>query len=146
MMGPGRWGSANIDLGIRVSYADIYNTRALVEMAVASEHGVPSLSYGTHFYQDLVEANIYSLPLHLEDKRSQFKWGFFREANNYLAYLSPADAELEPFLKLIDLQMERAGYRLSILMDGSRDETAGYLVLGDWQDDEPVTEGTISIF
>jgi pyruvate,water dikinase len=107
---------------------------------------VPSLSYGTHFYQDLVEANIHSLPLHLEDQRSQFKWGFFREANNYLAYLSPADANLEPFLKLIDLQMERAGYRLSILMDGSRDETAGYLVLGDWQDDEPVTEGTISIF
>ncbi len=146
MMGPGRWGSANIDLGIRVSYADIFNTKALVEMAVASEHGVPSLSYGTHFYQDLVEANIHSLPLHLEDQRSQFKWGFFREANNYLAYLSPADADLEPFLKLIDLQMERAGYRLSILMDGSRDETAGYLVLGDWQDDEPVTEGTISIF
>jgi len=146
MMGPGRWGSANIDLGIRVSYADIYNTRALVEMAVASEHGVPSLSYGTHFYQDLVEANIYSLPLHLEDKRSQFKWGFFREAKNFLADLSPADAELKPFLKLIDLQMERAGHRLSILMDGSRDETAGYLVSGDWQDDDPVTRGTISIF
>jgi len=146
MMGPGRWGSANIDLGIRVSYADIYNTKALVEMAVASEHGVPSLSYGTHFYQDLVEANIHSLPLHLEDQRSQFKWDFFLSAKNFLAYLSPADAELEPYLKLIDLHEERADHRLSILMDGTRDETVGYLASGDWQEDSPETKGTISTF
>ena len=73
-MGPGRWGSANIDLGVKVSYADIYNTHALIEMAVAYEDGVPSLSYGTHFYQDLVETGIYSLPLHLVDPRSRFKW------------------------------------------------------------------------
>ncbi|MDH3676183.1 MAG: PEP/pyruvate-binding domain-containing protein, partial [Anaerolineae bacterium] len=30
LMGPGRWGSSNIDLGVKVSYADIYNTRMLV--------------------------------------------------------------------------------------------------------------------
>jgi hypothetical protein len=26
MVGPGRWGSSNIDLGVPVSYADIYNS------------------------------------------------------------------------------------------------------------------------
>ena len=35
LMGPGRWGSSNIDLGIKVSYADIYNTSMLIEIAVA---------------------------------------------------------------------------------------------------------------
>ncbi len=146
MMGPGRWGSANIDLGVRVTYADIFNTKALVEMAVASEHGAPSLSYGTHFYQDLVEANIHSLPLHLNDPRSLFKWDFFKNARNFLSKLSPDDSEVEPYLKVIDVQEERPGYRLSIMMDGSKDETIGYLVPGEWQDEHSDEKGTVSNF
>ncbi|MDD5369495.1 MAG: PEP/pyruvate-binding domain-containing protein, partial [Anaerolineaceae bacterium] len=31
-VGPGRWGTTNPDLGVPVEYADVYNTRALVEM------------------------------------------------------------------------------------------------------------------
>jgi hypothetical protein len=49
LLGPGRWGSANIELGVRVGYADIFNTRVLIEMAVAQGDAVPELSYGTHF-------------------------------------------------------------------------------------------------
>ncbi len=145
MMGPGRWGSLNIDLGIRVGYADIYNTRALIEMAVASKDGVPALSYGTHFYQDLVETGIYSLPLHLEDPRSTFRWQFFREAKNFLEKFSPVDAELSPYLKLIDIPHEASGHRLTILMDGSREETVGYLVAGSWAEEQDEV-GTVSTF
>src|SRR3990172_5714124 len=32
-VGPGRWGTSNPDLGIRIGYGDIYNTRALIELA-----------------------------------------------------------------------------------------------------------------
>jgi len=145
MMGPGRWGSANIDLGVRVTYADIFNTKALLEMSIASEQGLPSLSYGTHFYQDLVESGIYSLPLHLEHTRSSFRWDFFREASNHLAKLSPDDEELSPYLKVIDIPREDSGRRLTILMDGSRDETVGFLVSGSWADGSN-EQGTISNF
>lgn len=145
VMGPGRWGSANIDLGVRVSYADIYNTKALVEMSVVSDAGVPSLSYGTHFYQDLVETGIHSLPLHLADPRSTFRWEFFQNGKNQLERLSPDDVELAPYLKVIDLQQEAEDRRLTILMDGSRDETVGYLVTGTW-DDQFDEKGTISTF
>ncbi len=145
MIGPGRWGSANIDLGVRVTYADIFNTKALLEMSVASEHGVPSLSYGTHFYQDLVESGIYSLPLHLEHTRSSFRWDFFQEASNCLVKLSPNDKELSAHLKVIDIPNEESGRRLTILMDGSRDETVGFLVTGSWTD-ESNERGTISNF
>ena len=31
-VGPGRWGTSNPDLGVRVGYGDIYHTRALVEL------------------------------------------------------------------------------------------------------------------
>jgi hypothetical protein len=145
MMGPGRWGSANIDLGVRLSYADFYNTKALIEIAVASDDGVPELSYGTHFYQDLVETGIHSLPLHLGDERATFNWDFFAKANNYLANLSPKDELLARYLKVVDVQKETNGRRLTILMDGSKDKTVGYLVSGEWPE-YGAESGTVSTF
>jgi hypothetical protein len=145
MMGPGRWGSANIDLGVRVSYADFYNTRALIEISLSTDGGALSLSYGTHFYQDLVEAGIHALPLHLGQARSTFRWEFFRQAPNALASLSAADAELADYLKVIDVPAVAGGRRLTILMDGANDEAAGFLASGEWQDG-PRPEGSTSIF
>jgi hypothetical protein len=145
IMGPGRWGSTNIDLGVRVTYADIYNTKILVEMAVASSEGVPALSYGTHFYQDLVEAGIHSLPLHLEDQRSSFDWSFFRKSENALATIAPEDADLAPYLRVIDVPAVSEGKRLTILMDGSRDEAIGFLEIGEWKDKDD-GKGSVSTF
>jgi hypothetical protein len=105
----------------------------LIEIAVATEDGVPELSYGTHFYQDLVEARIHSLPLHLQDPRSVFKWSFFREAYNSLPHILPADANLAQYLTVIDVPRVANGRRLNILMDGANDEAVGYLVSGNWQ-------------
>lgn len=130
LMGPGRWGSSNLELGVRVTYADIYNTKALVEIAVAGEDGVPELSYGTHFFQDLVEDGIYALPLHLNHPDSTFKWEFFEEAPNALAELSPEDGSLANALKVIDLNAVTPEQRLTVLMDGSKDEAVGYLADG----------------
>ncbi|MDX1688933.1 MAG: PEP/pyruvate-binding domain-containing protein [Candidatus Promineifilaceae bacterium] len=127
LMGPGRWGSANLKLGVRVTYADIFNTQALIEMSVADDDGAPELSYGTHFFQDLVEGGIYPLPLHLNNPNSDFNWEFFRKAPNALSELSPADAALREHLKVIDVEQVAPGRRLTILMDGSRDEAIGFL-------------------
>ena len=141
LMGPGRWGSTNLDLGVRVSYADIFNTEVLIEMAVADGEGVPELSYGTHFFQDLVEGGIYSLPLHLENPKSVFNWDFFHNAPNVLAELLPSDAGFGDVLKVIDVARLRPDYRVSILMDGDDDEALGYLVKGDW----PIKTAQVSL-
>jgi len=129
LIGPGRWGSANIDLGVHVTYGDIYNTKVLIEMAVAQNGHMPELSYGTHFFQDLVEAGIYSLPLHLEGgtQSGSFNWAFFAAAPNVLADLLPGDAPLAPYLKVIDLAALPGDRRLHILMNGEREEALGYL-------------------
>lgn len=145
MMGPGRWGSANLELGVRVTYADIYNTSVLIEIAVASEEGAPELSYGTHFYQDLVEAGIHALPLHLQDPKSVFNWSFFRESENSLADLLPRDADLADYLRVIDVPKVAGGHRMNILMDGNNDEAVGYLVSGNWED-KTEEKGSVSTF
>jgi hypothetical protein len=128
LMGPGRWGSANLDLGVRVGYIDIHNTKVLIEIGVPQDGQMPELSYGTHFLQDLVEAGIHSLPLHLGDGKSKLKWDFFRDSPNCLAQLSPEDAELADYLRVIDVTAVTDGRRIKILMDGEDDEAVGFLV------------------
>ncbi|MCO5184380.1 MAG: PEP/pyruvate-binding domain-containing protein [Anaerolineae bacterium] len=148
LIGPGRWGSSNLDLGVKVSYADIYNTNVLVEIGVETESGaMPELSYGTHFFQDLVEAGIHALPIHLEDEGGFIRWEFFRNARNALTDVSPQDEPLSDFLRVIDIAEIPGNRRLNVVMDGGRDEAMGYLADGEW--DTPPNgnhNGTVSSF
>lgn len=52
LMGPGRWATSNPQLGVPVRYSEISNAVVIVEMA--TEKLSPELSYGTHFYADMV--------------------------------------------------------------------------------------------
>jgi hypothetical protein len=127
MMGPGRWGSSNIELGVSVSYADIYHTKALVEIAIAKDGHMPEMSYGTHFFQDLVESGIYSLPLKVCEDEGSFNWAFFRDSPNVLDRFSDQAAMLGDYLYVIDLDMVGENQRLHIVMDNISDEAIGYL-------------------
>ena len=78
-MGPGRWGSrGDITLGVRVTYAGISNTAMLIEIARRKGSYVPDLSFGTHFFQDLVEARIRYLALYPDEDGILFNEDFFR--------------------------------------------------------------------
>jgi len=70
LIGPGRWGSrGDIKLGVNITYSDINNTAMLIEVAKKKKDFVPDLSFGTHFFQDLVEASIKYLPLYPDDEK-----------------------------------------------------------------------------
>jgi len=120
MVGPGRWGSANPELGVPVTYADICNSHALVEVAVAQEGIVPEPSYGTHFFQDLVEAEIYPLAIYPEEPGDFLNQGFFDKAQNHLAHLLPEATRYNDCVKVIHVPAEREGRHLEIVMDGER--------------------------
>ncbi|PIE81028.1 MAG: phosphoenolpyruvate synthase [Chloroflexi bacterium] len=127
LIGPGRWGSVNLDLGVHVTYGDIYNAKVLIETAVSAEGQKAEFSYGTHFFQDLVESGIYSLALQLDNETAQFNHDFFLNAPNCLAELSPDDANLSPYVQVIDLAAVTDNRRMRIVMDGSVDKAIGYL-------------------
>jgi hypothetical protein len=115
MMGPGRWGSSSIDLGVNVSYADINSTAVLVEIAREEAGHVPEVSYGTHFFQDLVEDQIIYLPVYPDDADAQFNGGFFREAPNSLGELLPEDASFGKWIQLIDIPAVTGGLWAEVL-------------------------------
>ena len=61
LMGPGRWGSTTPSLGVPVHFTEISNMIAMCEISYQSEGLMPELSYGSHFFQDLVEAGVFIL-------------------------------------------------------------------------------------
>jgi hypothetical protein len=59
LVGPGRWGTTTPSIGVPVRFAEICNMSVICEVAEESSGFVPELSYGSHFFQDLVEMEIF---------------------------------------------------------------------------------------
>ena len=131
LMGPGRWGSSNPDLGVKVTYADFYNTRALVEVGWAQGKSRPTLSYGTHFFQDLVESNIYPLAIFPGEPGNPFNTSFFETALNALPVLLPGDARHADFVKVIDVPATTGGRTLELVMSGDEARALAYLAASE---------------
>ncbi len=117
MMGPGRWGSGNIDLGVNVSYADIDNTAILVEIAREDSGHVPEVSYGTHFFQDLVEGQIIYLPVYPDDPETMFNNLFFKDSTNILTDLLPESSQFEDVVHVIDVPQIANGAYARVVAD-----------------------------
>jgi hypothetical protein len=117
MMGPGRWGSSNVSLGVNTSYADINHASVLVEIAREEAGHVPDVSYGTHFFLDLVESQIIYLPLYPDEPQADFKQEFFRESPNILSILLPDAKRFEEFIKVIDVPAVTDGKWAHVIAD-----------------------------
>ena len=64
LLGPGRWGTTTPSLGVPVHFMEINRFDCIAELAYSS-HGLrPELSYGSHFFQDLVEAGTFYVALY----------------------------------------------------------------------------------
>jgi len=144
LMGPGRWGSkGDIKLGVSVTYADISNTAMLVEIAWRKGGYLPDLSFGTHFFQDLVESRIRYLPLYPDDDGIRFNTEFLSKAANLLPELLPDFAFLSDVIRVIEVPAVSQGRVLRVLMNAELDEALGYLVSPAEPLQEPVeAEGT----
>lgn len=69
LLAPGRIGTSSPELGVPVSFADICNFEGICEVAYSGAGYAPELSYGSHMFQDLVEADIFYGAL-FEDART----------------------------------------------------------------------------
>jgi len=101
LIGPGRWGSNNIDLGVKVGYADIDAAAVIVEVAKSAEGYVPEVSFGTHFFQDLVEDNIYYLAVYPGMERNCLNEEYLRTAPNILGEMVPDGRDLASVVRVI---------------------------------------------
>jgi hypothetical protein len=129
LMGPGRWGCrGDSKLGVKVSYSDISNTAALVEIARKKGNVLPDLSFGTHFFQDLVEAEIRYIPLYPDEHGTLFQASFLTDSPNILSRVLPEHADIADTVRVIDVPAAAEGKVLRILMNADLDEAVGFLV------------------
>ncbi len=127
-IGPGRWGTINPDLGVPINYGDIYNTRALIEVSGHGISAAPEPSFGTHFFQDLVESNIYPLAIYLDDPEVQFNRLFFYDTPNRLAAFLPEADDCAETIHLIEVASFRPAHHLELVMDDEKGQALAYLV------------------
>ncbi len=135
-IGPGRWGSSNADLGVSVDYSDIYNTRALVELAGHGIGPAPEPSLGTHFFQDLLEQQIYPLAIYLDDDQSVFNPEFFNLTPNRVDEWIPIDEKIHDSLKLLRIVDFRQDNHLRIVMSDEKSRAVAFLEKDSEEEEE----------
>ncbi|NCN04518.1 MAG: hypothetical protein GW949_02690 [Spirochaetales bacterium] len=67
LLGPGRWGTSTSAMGIPIRFGDIRKVQVLGEMDWMHPDLSPDISLGTHFFHDLVEADMLFVGLRRSD-------------------------------------------------------------------------------
>ena len=114
-----------------INYGDIYHTCALVEVSGQGISAAPEPSFGTHFFQDLVEANIYPLAIDLDDPDAHFNKSFFYDTPNRLTELLPEADECINTVRLIEVASFRPDHHMELVMDDEKGEAVAFLVPDD---------------
>jgi pyruvate, water dikinase len=128
LIGPGRWGSkGDIKLGVNVSYSDINNTSVLIEVARKKGNYLPDLSFGTHFFQDLIESSIRYLPLYPDDEGIIFNEKFLKGSVNILSDILPEYSNLANIIHVIDIPKASGGQTLKVLMNADLNQALAVL-------------------
>ena len=126
-------------MGVNVTYSDINNAAALIEVAQKQGDYTPDLSFGTHFFQDLVESAIRYLPLYPDDKDILFNHQYLLESRNTFKELVPDFPHLEKVIHVIDVNSSSNGSVLQVLMNADSNLAVGLLT-----EEEDLTAGLTS--
>lgn len=102
LMGPGRWGSSNPALGVPVKFTELCNMSVMCEIAYSNQDLMPELSYGSHFFQDLVETGIFYVALFDNKSDVIFNEYKLREKENIVKQIIKDNNINEDVIKVYD--------------------------------------------
>jgi len=102
LLGPGRWGTTTPWLGIPVAFGEINNVSVLCEIVAMHKNLVPDVSLGTHFFSELVEADILYFALFPDQAGNALNMSFLEKAPNRLRELVPEEAKWAEAVRVID--------------------------------------------
>lgn len=102
MLGPGRWGSRDPFLGIPVAFNDIRHVAALCEIVAMHEYLIPDVSLGTHFLNELIEADMLYFALFPRQSGNLFDSNALNQLPNQLPDLLPDAIKWQDTLQVFD--------------------------------------------
>jgi hypothetical protein len=102
LIGPGRWGTTTPSLGVPVRFAEINNITVLGEIAFSDGNLMPELSFGTHFFQDLVETSIFYIAIFPEKKDTVFNDNWLKQLKDIFTQLLPQSLRFKDIISVYD--------------------------------------------
>ena len=103
---PGRIGTSSPELGVPTSFADISEFNTVIEVSETEAGYMPELSYGSHFFQDLVEAGILYSAVFRDDTSLAF------DADRLRAMGAPPDGAADLAGIVYKIEVENGGIML----------------------------------
>ncbi|MEQ8151990.1 MAG: PEP/pyruvate-binding domain-containing protein, partial [Smithellaceae bacterium] len=113
LLGPGRWGTTTPAMGVPVTFSEINNIAAIGEIAYKDGSLVPDLSFGTHFFQDMVEMDIFYMAIYPEREDVFFNLPWLTRQTNIFEDLMPNDQKYKKVVRVYDVR----GQDLRLLSD-----------------------------
>ncbi len=89
LLTPGRIGTSSPELGVPTAFSDISSFRVICELAESRAGYQPELSYGSHIFQDLVEADILYDAVFEDKRRVHFRPEMLAELPNRIREIVP---------------------------------------------------------
>ena len=110
---PGRIGTSSPELGVPVVYAEISQFSAICEVAYGKAGYHPDLSYGSHMFQDMVEADVYYGAINDNSKTRLYRPELLTRYPEVLKDILPGESqELADIVKIHDVS--RSGATLTL--------------------------------
>lgn len=100
LMTPGRVGTSSPELGVPVSFAQISGFCGICEVSDNRAGYMPELSYGSHMFQDLVEAGIFYCALWGDERTVKYNEAFFGDLENLFPAICPERKELAEIFRV----------------------------------------------
>ena len=104
LAGPGRWGTTTPSLGVPVHFSELCNMACLCEVSYRQGGLMPELSFGSHFFQDIVEADIFYAAIFNGEENVIFNPKIILDKPNLLnEILNPAESSEKNMEQVIHL-------------------------------------------
>ena len=100
---PGRIGTSSPELGVPTTFADISEFEVICEVAESGAGYNPELSYGSHIFQDLVEAQILYTAVFEGKQTKAYHPENLTQLPNLLAGLFPEHEKLDAVIRIVDV-------------------------------------------
>ena len=118
---PGRIGTSSPELGIPVVFAEISQFSAILEESYSKVGYVPELSFGSHMFQDLVEADIYYGAIFENEKRLAFNKDMIEKYPNRLVDINPElDDDVYEMIHVVDFDEDNLEFYHDMENDESK--------------------------
>lgn len=95
LIGPGRWGTTTPSLGVPVNFTELCNMTVMCELSYREKGVAPELSYGSHFFQDIVETGIFYAALFREREGVVYHEEYLMRQDNLVRQFMPKEEGAE---------------------------------------------------